>query len=239
MADDRDERWNAVNRRLDDDLDDEAARRVLLAQAGPPVDVEADLRAVHERARRHRGRRMLVPVVVGGAAAAAVAAIVFVRAASEDREIVPAGPGTELPAASTAPELSTPPSSASSVTPTVAPTTPTPASTVPAASGPPPVVPSSGAPASPVSRTETFSCAGGSVTVRWSTGELLLLSVSPAAGWMVDDEAATRDRIDVRFGAARDDNGGGNEGGGGESGSGERRLRLRLRDGRPVLECQD
>jgi hypothetical protein len=233
---------------LDGDLDDDAVRRLFLAQAGPPVDVESGLQAVHERTAQRRTRRMLVPIVVGIASAAAVVAVVLVRVGSDGTELVPAGPGTDLPGASSVSPSSRPTSTAVATTTLAAsgPARTAPAPSGPASTGPtpstlpsttiasgptipaltaiPPVVASSDAPAAPAPRTQTFSCPGGSVTVRWTPTALDLRSVSATAGWMIEDQQARSDRVEVRFGA-----------------SGEQRseLRLRLRDGGPVLECRD
>jgi hypothetical protein len=223
----------------DADVDDDAVRRLFLAQAGPPVDVESGLEAVLGQAGRRRMRRMLAPIVVGLASAAAVAAVVLVRVGSDDAELVPAGPGTDLPAvmsdrtsASPATSPSTSPrspsttvqpgTSAPSVSTTGAPASaPTAAVTSPPAVNPPITAPAT---APPTAQTQTFSCAGGSVTVRWTPAGLLLVSVSPAAGWTIEDQVARSDRVEARFGAADQQ---------------ESELRLRLRDGSPTLECRD
>jgi hypothetical protein len=91
---------------------------------------------------------------------------------------------------------------------------------------------------------------------------MTLLGVAPAAGYAVEDQEATADRIDVRFVSGSGDGGGGDDAGGGGGNSGEgggddegddsggdsggggggeqrSELRLRLRDGQPVLECRD
>jgi hypothetical protein len=101
--------------------------------------------------------------------------------------------------------------------------------------------------------------------VLWSASALELLGVSPAAGFSVEDQEARPDRIDVRFASSSGGGGGGDSGehGGGEegnsgsgggddsgdhgSGGGEAQadegqrseLRLRLRNGQPVLDCRE
>jgi uncharacterized membrane protein YgcG len=245
---------------------DERVRQLFESLAGPAVDaeeVEAGLRMVRAGAERRGARRFLVPAAAGMAAAAAVAAVVVVRAASDDDDVVRAGRTTVLPAVTTVPgPASTPsvpaePTTAPVTTPirSPAPTTPAPPVTVaPGPSGPLPTA------APPAAQTSTFSCAGGSVTVRWSASALELLGVSPAAGFSVEDQEARPDRIDVRFASSSGGGGGGHSGehgggedsdsgsgGDGDSGGGEAQadegqrseLRLRLRDGQPVLDCRE
>ena len=116
-------------------------------------------------------------------------------------------PPTGTVSSTAAPSTSAPAAPGTTVAgpPTSPPTTPTTATT-----------PTTVAPA-PESITQTYSSAGGSITVRWDGAALSLLDVTPSAGFVHDVEDQRPDRIRVRF-----------------EGDGDFRIEIRIEDGEIV-----
>jgi hypothetical protein len=81
--------------------------------------------------------------------------------------------------------------SAVSTTPSVAPTAP---ATLPPTSSPAPTTTTSTGPV-----TQSFTCTGGSISVRLQAGQLQLISTSPAAGFAVDEQDVQATEVEVRF----------------------------------------
>jgi hypothetical protein len=106
----------------------------------------------------------------------------------------------------TAPATTAPP--ASDTTVFVPPTTPAPT---------PPTTPTTSVPGTPPG-TETYSSAGGSITVQWDGVALDLQTTTPAAGFEAEVEDDRPDRVRVRFRGA----------------GGDVRIELRVEDGRVV-----
>lgn len=248
---------------MPDELDDERVRQLFQSLAGPPVDTEAALRAVHAGKGRVGWVRRVAPLSVA-AAAASLVAVVLVRAGRDsDDDVVPAGPSTERPG-STAPPVTSP-----AVTPSVPPstlpaTTTVPVTTVPVPTPAPTAPPTAAAapplagPAPPLALARQYRCPGGAVTVRATSAGLVLVSAEPDPGFRVVDESVISDRVEVVFaggpgGGGSDDHGDDDGGEGGGSGSGddgdddsggpdvgdEREVRVRLEDGELQHECRD
>lgn len=111
------------------------------------------------------------------------------------------------PTASTTVTTSAPVAPGTTVPPTSPPTTtttPTPTTTTTVAPGPEPV-------------TQTYSSAGGSISVRWDGVALSNLQVTPAAGFTYEVEDERPDRMRVRF-----------------QGDGDFRIEIRVEDGQVV-----
>jgi hypothetical protein len=142
--------------------------------------------------------------------------------------------GTDQHVIDTTPPASTTPSPATTVPSTgTAPSTVAPSTTAPAAPGttvaappaPPEPAPTTSATAptttaapGPEPSTETYSSAGGSITVGWDGVALSLRETLPAAGFQAKVEDRGADRIRVRF----------------EGGDGDFRIEIRLEDGQIV-----
>ena len=109
--------------------------------------------------------------------------------------------------------------------PATASTTTAPSTTAPAATttvvapptSPPPTAPTTTVAPAPDPITQTYSSAGGSITVRWDGTALTLLDVTPAAGFGSEVEDERPDRIRVRF-----------------EGDGDFRIEIRVVDGQIV-----
>ena len=82
---------------------------------------------------------------------------------------------------------------------------------------PPPTTPTTTVAPAPDPITQTYSSAGGSITVRWDGAALSLLDVTPAAGFGSEVEDERPDRIRVRF-----------------EGDGDFRIEIRVVDGEIV-----
>jgi hypothetical protein len=221
---------------MPDELDDERVHQVLQSLAGPPVDSEEALRAVHAGARAASWRRRLAPVVAA-AAAAVLVAVVLIRAGrdGDGDDVVPAAPSTEQSSITT--PLVTPSVAPSTIPPTVPPTTEpvVTASTVPptaASAAPPPPTnpPATNPPAAPSATTKEFRCPGGTVTVRVTGQGLVLVSAVADPGFGVADQSVRANRVEVVFVTGGDDN---------EDGGEEREIRVRLDDGELRHECRD
>ena len=87
----------------------------------------------------------------------------------------------------------------------------------PPPTSPPPTTPTTTAAPAPDPVTQTYSSAGGSITVRWDGVALSLLDVTPAAGFDSEVEDDRPDRIRVRF-----------------QGDGDFRIEIRVEDGEIV-----
>jgi hypothetical protein len=90
--------------------------------------------------------------------------------------------------------------------------------TTPASSSPSP--PPVGASTTAVGGRQTFSSAGGGVTIEFDGRRMRIVSVDPAAGYTAEVAKAEFDRIEVRF----------------RGGSGEAQLRLTVERGRVVQQ---
>jgi hypothetical protein len=70
---------------------------------------------------------------------------------------------------------------------------------------------------------QTFSCAGGSITVRTEGARIVVVSgPTPAAGYVVGEQKVESDKVEIRF-----------------DGPTEAQLKLRLRGGIIVEEADD
>jgi hypothetical protein len=200
----------------------------------PVADPDAALARVTARSRVVRRRRLAVRA---GAAVAAVAVVGAVwlgarppgstQVDTVDSPSIATSPrtGTEGSGPSTPVTTGRPTSTvATSVTvsaltsaPTSsappAPVGPGPTTSAPSAA-PPPAAPTTQAPP-PSSGPQTYGGLGGQVTVRVDAGNLVLVSVRPAAGFAVTEQRARPDDVEVRF----------------EGPSGRTRVRIRLEGG--------
>ncbi|MGH9133365.1 MAG: hypothetical protein ACRDZZ_05465 [Ilumatobacteraceae bacterium] len=228
-------------------FDDRDLRDALRRRAGAPTDelgLEAARSAVVARAARVRRRRA---VVAGGAAMAGLVAVAVLVIGREPDSVVttpadgtdvsvpasvdssvdastPADPDrtvadTTTPASPASNPATTVPSGATATTtPAVAPaTTAAPPPSTPATT-PATTTPGSTTPAEPQPFTETYTSAGGSITVRFDGAALNLEDVAAADGFDPEVEDERADRIRVRF---RGD-------------SGDVRIEIRLQDGQVV-----
>ncbi len=124
---------------------------------------------------------------------------------------------TSLAPTTTAAAEIPPPATASTTT---APSTTAPAATttvVAPPTSPPPTAPTTTVAPAPDPITQTYSSAGGSITLRWDGAALTLLDVTPAAGFGSEVEDERPDRIRVRF-----------------EGDGDFRIEIRVVDGQIV-----
>ena len=124
---------------------------------------------------------------------------------------------TSLAPTTTAAAEIPPPATAST---TIAPLTTAPAATttvVAPPTSPPPTAPTTTVAPAPEPITQTYSSAGGSITLRWDGAALTLLDVTPAAGFDSEVEDERPDRIRVRF-----------------EGDGDFRIEIRVVDGQIV-----
>jgi hypothetical protein len=113
-------------------------------------------------------------------------------------------PATTVPA--NRPPAGTTPSTAAPAAPTTTVSAPTTTTTEPTSSPPTSAtVPSTTATPRPEPIIETYSSAGGSITVRWDGAVLSLQGVAPATGFDHEVEDQRADRIRVRFQGDDDD----------------------------------
>jgi hypothetical protein len=168
--------------RVDDEL-----RAALQAAAPPTGDSGAVLDVLRPRMDRARRRHRAVLTVSGSiAAVTVVAASLTVLGPGSGRVATPPA-GRSHDAVTTLPVPTT-----STVDGTSPPTTSTTVAPAPAGTTPSPTTPTS-----PV--TQTFTSAGGSITVRLAGGALALVSSQPAPGFSEERHDLGPERVEVRF----------------------------------------
>jgi hypothetical protein len=210
----------------------------------PVADPDGALARVTARSRVVRRRRMAVRAGAAVAAAVVVLAVWLgarppgsTQVDTVDTPSIPTAPRTVTDGTSPGTPVSTGPSSTvvSSV-PTSVPTTAPPSSapsapqasagTIPSsapAAAAPTAAPSSAPSPPPSSGPQTYGGVGGQVTVRVDAGNLVLVSVQPAAGYTVAEQRARPDDVEVRF----------------EGPAGRTRVRIRMNDGVVSPEVQE
>ena len=210
----------------------------------PVADPDAALARVTARSRVVRRRRMAVRAGAALAAAAVVAAVWLGARPPGSTQVdtvdtpsiataprtgtdgtnpsTPVTTGGAVSTVATSVTASAPtstPTLPSTPPPSAAQTVPPPATTV----TPPTAAPSSAPPPPPSSGPQTYGGLGGQVTVRVDAGNLVLVSVRPAAGYVVAEQRARPDDVEVRF----------------EGSAGRTRVRIRLDGGVVSPEVQE
>jgi hypothetical protein len=224
--------------------EDELARALGRSLDTIPVgNPDAALARVTARSRVVRRRRLVVRAGAALAAATVVAAVWLgarppgsTQVDTVDTPSIATAPRTGTDGTSPGTPLTTvgPASTvATSVTASVptsapaAPSTPPPSAggTVPPAAtvAPSTAAPSSAPPAPPSSAPQTYGGLGGQVTVRVDAGNLVLVSVRPAPGYVVAEQRSRPDDVEVRF----------------EGPAGRTRVRIRLDGGVVSPEVQE
>jgi hypothetical protein len=207
----------------------------------PVADPDVALARVTARSRVVKRRRTAVRASAAVAVAAVVGAVWLgartpgtTQVDTVDTPSVPTAPttGTDGTSPTTPVTTGTPTSSVTSVpastpssvpqpTVTAPPTAPagsTAGGTAPATTAggsvPPPAAPTTQAPP-PSSGPQTYGGLGGQVTVRVNAGNLVLVGVQPSPGFVVTDQKAEPDDVEVRF----------------EGAAGRTRVRIRMENG--------
>jgi hypothetical protein len=210
----------------------------------PVADPDAALARVTARSRVVRRRRLAVRAGAALAAAAVVAAVWLgarppgstqvdtvdspsiataprtgTDGTNPSTPVMTGGPASTVATSVTGSVPTSTPTAPSTPPPSAAGTVPPPATTV----TPPTAAPPSAPPPPPSSGPQTYGGLGGQVTVRVDAGNLVLVSVQPAAGYVVAEQRARPDDVEVRF----------------EGPAGRTRVRIRLDAGVVSPEVQE